>query len=239
MITVRDRQIISFLQAWGFWLYKDITKKFFPSEVAACNRLKKLSERGWITIESIRSFYLSQNINDSSLHLMVDNKKIVKLNNKHKIIKRNPSLWKLKQRLILLSLKDRLENILGQTAVFKEEVTVRPTFYNGDYEPLPDFYIKGEGYKLAVELDLHLRRNCFRHLKMAQYEGSSFTHVLYFITNNRRMTSFVRDFRCRRYVTIAHYSNVKELICYRYGIISLDEWLEKDFLNPRSTSPRF
>ena len=238
MITIRDRQIIGFLQAWGFCLYKDITKKFFPSEVAACNRLKKLSDKGWITIEPIRSFYLSRNINESSLHLMGDNKKIVKLNNKHKIIKRKPSLWKLEQQLILLSMKDRLESALGQTAVFKDEVTIRPTFYNGDYEPLPDFYIKGENYKLAVELDLHLRRNSRYHLKMAQYEGSSFTHVLYFITNNRRMTSFVRDFRCRRHVAIAHYSDVKELICYRYGIISLDEWLEKD-LNPRSTSPRF
>ena len=237
MITVRDRQIISFLQAWGFWLYKDITKKFFPSEVAACNRLKKLSERGWITIEPIHFFYLSKNINPLSLHLMGDNKKIVKLNNKHKIIKRKPSRWKLEQRLILLSMKDRLESTLSQTAVFKDEVTVRPTFYNGDYEPLPDFYIKGENYKLAVELDLHLRRNCFRHLKMAQYEGSSFTHVLYFITNNRKMSSFVRDFRCREYVAIAHYSNVEELICYRYGIISLDEWLRED-LNPRSPSPR-
>ena len=88
MITTRDRQIIGFLQTWGFWLYKDITKKFFPSEVAACNRLKKLSERGWITIEPIRFFYLSRNINDSSLHLMGDNKKIVKLNNKHKKRKR-------------------------------------------------------------------------------------------------------------------------------------------------------
>ena len=67
---------------------------------------------------------------------------------------------------------------------------------------------------------------------------SSFTHVLYFIINNRRMTSFVKDFKYRRYIAIAHYSDVKELISYRYGIISLDEWLEKD-LNPRSKSRRF
>lgn len=227
MITRRDEQIISFLQNWDFCLYKDITKKFFPSEVAACNRLKKLRDSGWITIEPIHSFYSSRNINAFSLHLMGDNKKIVRLNNKHRIIKKKTSKWKFEKRLILLSLKERLENFLGQKAIFKDEVFVRPTFYNGDYEPLPDFYIKGEGYKLAVELDLHKQKNIFYRLKLSEYKESSFTHVLYFITNNKRMTSFVKDFRSKWYIAIAHYNDIKELISYRYGNISLDEWLEK------------
>ena len=238
MITTRDKLIIDLLQRQGFCFYKDITKKFFPSEVSACNRLKKLSEKGWITIEPIHSFDFFKTIDNCSLHLIGDNKKIVRLNDKHKISKRKPSQWQMKQQVVLFSLKERFENTLGQTAIFKNEINVKPTFYNGDYEPLPDFYIKGENYKLAVELDLHLRRNSRYHLKMSQYEGSSFTHVLYFITNNRRMSSFVRDFKFRRYIAIAHYSDVKELISYRYGIISLDEWLEKD-LNPRSKSRRF
>lgn len=50
MITERDKLIIDFLQDHDFYFYKDITKKFFPSEVATCNRLKKLRDRGWITI---------------------------------------------------------------------------------------------------------------------------------------------------------------------------------------------
>ena len=238
MITERDKLIIDFLQGQDFCFYKDITKRFFPSEVAACNRLKKLSNKGWITIESIRSTNLSDIMDDNcSLHLIGQNKKIVRLNSKHKIIKRPVSRWQIKRQVVLFSLKERLENFLGQRAVFKNEISVKPTFYNGDYEPLPDFYIKGENYKLAVELDLHLRRNSFYHLKMSQYEGSSFTHVLYFITNNRRMTSFVKDFKSRKYIAIAHYSNVKELISHRYGIISLDKWLEKN-LNPRSKSSR-
>lgn len=238
MITVRDRQIIGFLQDRDFCLYKDITKKFFPSEVAACNRLKKLSDRGWITIEPIRYFYLSKNINPLPLQLMGDIKKIVRLNKKHRIIKRKPSLWRIEQQLILFSMKERLENMLGQTAIFKHEVTVKPTFYNGDYEPLPDFYVKGENYKLAVELDLHLRRNSLYHLKMSQYEGSSFTHILYVVSNIKKMNYFLRDFKYRRYIGIAHYSDVEEIMSYRYGKISLDKWLRED-LNPRSPSPRF
>ena len=235
MITRRDKQIINLLQEQDFCLYKDITKKFFPSEVAACNRLKKLKDSGWITIEPIRSFYVSKNINDLSLHLMGDNKKIVRLNNKHKIIKRKISRWKMEQQLILFSLKDRLENFLGQTAVFEHEVSVKPTLYNGDYEPLPDFYLKGERYKLAVELDLHLKRNSRYHLKMAEYGGSSFTHVLYVVTNIRKMTYLIKTFKSRRYIAIAHYSDVEDLISYRYGQISLGEWLEKN-LKPSSCS---
>ena len=238
MITVRDREIINLLQDREFCLYKDITKKFFPSEVSACNRLKKLSDRGWITIEPIRYFYLLKNVNPLSLHLMGDIKKIVRLNAKHRIIKRKPSPWRIEQQLILCSIKERLENILNQASVFKHEVIARPTFYNGDYEPLPDFYIQGERYKLAVELDLHLRRNSRYHLKMSQYKGSSFTHVLYFISNIKRMNSFLRDFKYRKYIGIAHYFDVEEIMSYRYGKISLDKWLEKD-INPRSKSRQF
>ena len=228
MITERDKQIIDLLQEQGFCFYKDITKKFFPSEVAACNRLKKLSLKGWITIEPIHSTNLSSIIDDNcSLHLMGQNKKIVRLNDKHKIIKRKVSRRKIKNQLVLLSLKERLENFLSQVAVFKHEVKVKPTFYNGDYEPLPDFYLKGENYKLAVELDLHLKRNSRYNLKIAEYGKSSFTHVLYFVTNAKKMNSLIRDFSYRQYVGIAHYSNEQEIFCYRYGRVTLDDWLKK------------
>ena len=227
MITGRDRQIINLLQDRGFCLYKDITKKFFPSEVSACNRLKKLRDKGWLIIEPINSFYHSNNINDLSLHLMGDNKKIIRLNNKHKVIKGKQSRWKMEQQLILFSLKERLESFLGQTAVFKNEIIIKPTFYNGDYEPLPDFYINCENYKLAVELDLHLRRNSRYHSKIDKYMASSFTHVLYVLTNMRKVGSFIKAFRHRKYVSMIHYSNEKKVISYWYAEIPLSEWLRK------------
>lgn len=106
----------------------------------------------------IPSFYFSHNIDDESLHLIENNKKIIKLNNKHKIMKRKISQSRIKRQLILFSLKERLENFLNQKAVFEHEIIVKPTFYNGDYEPFPELYIQGEGYKLAIELDLHLKK---------------------------------------------------------------------------------
>lgn len=229
MITERDKRIIDLLQEQNICFYKDITKKFFPSEVAACNRLKKLSAKGWITIEPVRSANLLSIMDDNcSLHLISHNKKIVRLNDKHKTIKRKVSRRKIKHRIVLLSLKERLENFLGQVAVFKSEVEVKPTFYNGDYEPLPDFYLKGENYKLAVELDLHLQRNSRYHLKIAKYGKSSFTHVLYFVTNAKKMSPLIRDFSYRKYVGIACYNNEQEILCHRYGRVSLDEWLKKN-----------
>ena len=161
------------------------------------------------------------------MHLIGQNKKIVRLNSKHKIIKRPVSRWKIKRQVVLFSLKERLENFLGQRAVFKNEISVKPTFYNGDYEPLPDFYLKGRNYNLAVELDLHLKRNSRYHLKIAEYGKSRFTHVLYFVTNIKKMNSLIRTFNYRKYVGIAHYTNEQEIFCYRYGVIALDEWLKK------------
>ena len=144
----------------------------------------------------------------------------------------------MRQKLVLYSIKERLEKLLGETAVFKDELIAKPTFYNGDYEPLPDFYIKGEGYKLAVELDLHLIRNSRYHLKMSEYGGSSQSHILYVVTNAKKITRFIEDFRSYKYVGITHYFDVKKLMSYRYGEISLCEWLKKD-LNPRSKLRRF
>ena len=227
MITRRDRQIFFLLEEQYFCLYKDITKKFFPSEVAACNRLKKLRDKGWITIEPIRSSHFLKFMDDCSFHLIGDNKKIVRLNNKHKLLKKKVTQWRIKHQFVLFSLKERLEKLLGQKAVFEHELYVKPTFYNGDYEPLPDFYMEGESYKLAVELDLHLQRNSRYRLKMTEYEKSSFTHVLYFVTNIKKMNSFIRDFKYKRYVGIAHYFDERNLISHICGPISLDEWLKQ------------
>ncbi|MDE0118804.1 MAG: hypothetical protein OXM55_02205 [Bdellovibrionales bacterium] len=238
MITGRDRRIINFLQDRDFCLYKDITTKFFPSEVSACNRLKKLSDRGWITIEPIQHFYLSKDIKLLSLHLMGDNKKIVRLNRKHKIIKRGVSCWKTEQQLILFSLKERLENILGHRADLNMRSLRDLHFTMGTMSLCLIFILKVKVISWPVELNLHLRRNSRYNLKMSQYEGSSQSYVLYIVTNAKKITRFIKNFRSYKYVGIAHYFDVQKLISYWYGEISLCEWLKKD-LNPRSPSPRF
>jgi len=143
MITSRDRQIINLLQERDFCLYKDITRKFFPSEESASNRLRKLRDKDWISIEPIHFFYLSNNINDLSLHLMGDNKKIVRLNRKHKITKKKAS-----------------------------------------------------------------------RSKMSKYKKSNQSHILYVVTNAKKITRFIKDFRSYKYVGITHYFDIEKLMSY-------------------------
>ena len=228
ILTERDNLIISLLQQQDFCFYKDIEKNFFPSSAAASLRLKKLKQKGLISIESIHSSKFNKIMDKSSMPFIENNKKVVYLNNKFKIIKRKTSNWKIKHQLLLFSLKERLEKLLEEKVFFENDIRdLRETLYNGKREPLPDLYIKGEDYKLAIELELHIKSKGRYFRKTSEYRNSRFTHVLYFVTNIKKMDYFIRSFKSYRYIGIAHYGRVDELICYWYGKLSLLDWLKK------------
>ena len=228
ILTERDKQIIAILQQQDFCFYRDITKTFFSSDTSASIRLKKLKEQGWITIEPIFSPKFKKIMDNSSMPFIGNNKKVVRLNNKFKILKRKASRWKIKHQLLLFSLKERLEKLLGKEAIFENDIRdLKETMYNGKWEPLPDFYFKGENYRLAVELELHIKSRGRYYLKTSEYRNSRFTHVLYFVTNIKKMDSLLKAFKFYKYLGIAHYGRVDELICHRYGKLSLFEWLKK------------
>ncbi|MCZ0931773.1 MAG: winged helix-turn-helix domain-containing protein [Oligoflexia bacterium] len=228
ILTERDNRIINVLQQQDFCFYKDIANKFFSSETSASLRLKKLKEKGFIRIESIYSPSFNKIMDTASMPFIGGNKKVIRLNNKYKLIKRKPSYWKIKHQLLLFSLKERLEKLLGHSAVFENDIrNLRDTLYNGKWEPLPDFYIKGEDYKLAVELELHIKSKGRYWRKTSDYRNSRFTHVLYVVTNVKKVNSLIRSFKHYKYIGIAHYSREDELTNFWYGKLSLLEWLKK------------
>ena len=125
-------------------------------------------------------------------------------------------------------MRERLEKLLAETSFFENDIRdLRETMYNGKWEPLPDFYIKGKDYKLAVELEVHIKSKGRYYLKSSEYNNSRFSHVLYVVTNIRKMDSLIKAFKFYKYIGIAHYGSVEELICHRYGKIALVEWLKK------------
>ena len=58
----------------------------------------------------------------SSLLFIGGNKKVIRLNNKYKVIKRKPSYWKIKHQLLLFSLKERLEKLLENASFFENDI---------------------------------------------------------------------------------------------------------------------
>ena len=228
ILTERDNRIIRLLQKQDFCFYKDIANKFFSSEPSASLRLKKLKEKGVIRIEPIYSSSFNKIMDKSSLLFIGGNKKVIRLNNKYKVIKRKPSYWKIKHQLLLFSLKERLEKLLKNASFFENDIRdLKYTLYDRTREPLPDFFIKGEDYKLAIELELHLKSKRRYWLKVSDYNRSSYTHVLYVVTNMKKVDSLTSSFKYYKYMGIAHYSRVDELTSFWYGKISLLEWLNK------------
>ena len=104
---------------------------------------------------------------------------------------------------------------------------LKNTFYDRTFEPLPDFYFKGEDFKLAVELEISLKSQGRYFLKMGEYRKSSFTHVLYIVTHSKKITRLIKTFQYEKHIAMAHYIKPEEVICYRYGELSLEEWLGK------------
>ena len=226
-LTERDKLIIETLRDQEFCFYKDICKRFFPSKSSASQSLKRLIDSGHIILEPIEKF--EGNIfDDLSVSLFAKNHFVVCLRDKYKLMKRTPSVWKKKHQLLLFSIKERLEKLLGTEAVFENQIRdLKQTLYNGDYEPLPDLYLKGENYKLAVELELNLKSQGRYFLKIAEYKNSRFTHVLYVATHIKSLQRLLRTFRYRKYIAISHYSEVENVFSHRYGKQSLLKWLKE------------
>ena len=227
-LTLRDKLIIETLRNQEFCLYKDIKNKFFSSKTSASNRLNKLKEGGFLVIEDIKPSYMKEPLDNSTLGLVGRNLKIISLSEKCYLQKRIPSVWKKRHQLLLFSVREKLEKSLGVEALLENEIRdLKETLHNVDYEPLPDFYIKGEGYKLAVELELSLKSQGRYFLKLSEYKNSRFTHVLYVSTHIKSLQRLLRTFRFRRYIGITHFSEVETVTSHRYGKQSLIDWLKE------------
>lgn len=227
-LTTRDKLIIDLLQNQEFCFYKDICQKFFPSKSSASQSLKRLVQSGHIVVDTADKLRKSH-LDDLSCSLISNNQSIVYLGHKYKLLKRRPSFWKQTHQLFLFSLKERLEVLLKTDAVFENQIRdLKNTLYSSINEPLPDFYLKGDSFKLAIEFELNLKSQDRYFLKMAEYRRSSFTHVLYVSTHIRKIQRLVKTFRYRNYIAISHYSDIEEVMSHRYGKLSLLEWLEKE-----------
>ena len=228
ILTKRDKLIIDTLQKQDFCFYKDIQKKFFSSDFSASHRLNCLKKHGYISIEPLSSLKFKKKLDSSAIEVIGRNLKIISLSDEYKSLRRKISPWKKTHQILLFSLKERLERLLKIEAVFENQIkNLKHSFYDRNFEPLPDFYLKGEDFKLAVELELSLKSQSCYFLKISEYRKSSFTHVLYIVTNAKKITRLIRTFQYNKYMAMAHYTKPEEVTSYRYGELSLLEWLGK------------
>ena len=228
ILTKRDERIIETLKEQDFCFYKDIEKSFFPSKYSAYKRLNNLEKHGYISIKPLRILYLAKDLDSSCLNFIGIHRKYICLDEKDDLLRRKISKWKIRHQLLLFSLKNRLERVVNETGCFENKLKdLRHTLYDRTFEPLPDFYFKGEDYKLAVELELHLKSKNRYALKMSEYRKSSYSHVLYVVANAKKITSLVRAFRYHKYIGITHYTKPEEIVSYWHGNISLCEWVKK------------
>lgn len=228
ILTERDKLIIDTLKNQDFCFYRDIQKRFFSSDSSASHRLSRLRKSGYIVIEPFSSLNLNNSVDSSALEVIGRNSKVIRLSDKGGFFRRKTNPWKKTHQILIFSVKERLENILGTEAVFESQVKdLKRTLYNRTFEPLPDFYFKGEGFKLAVELELHTKSQSRYSFKMSEYRKSSYSHVLYVVTHAKKIDPLITAFKYKKFVGITHYAREDEVISYRYGNLSLLEWLRK------------
>ena len=228
ILTKRDKLIISAVKEQDFCFYNDIKNKFFPSAVSASHRLNHLKESGYICIDNLSSVDFKKKLDSSSIETLGKRYKVISLPEESHCLRRRVSSWKKTHQLLLFSLKESLRKFLGVEPLFDTRLKdSRYTFYDRGFEPLPDLYVHGKDYKLAVELELNLKSKKRYSLKMSDYRKSSYSHVLYVVTEAKKITNLIRHFKHYKYAGIAHYAGLTELVSYRYGNIALLEWLKK------------
>ena len=228
VLTKRDELIIETLKEQDFCFYKDIEKSFFASKYSAYKRLNDLEKNGYISIKPFKLLYLEKDLDSSCLNFIGVHRKYICLNPKDELLRRKISKWKIKHQLLLFSLKNRLEKLLNATGVFENKLKdLKYTLHDRAFEPIPDFYFKQKDYKMAVELELHLKSKNRYSLKVSEYRKSSYSHILYVVANAKKISNLVKAFRYYKYIGITHYAKPEEVISYWYGNISLSNWLKK------------
>ena len=226
-LTERDNRIINLLKHQEFCLYKDIKNKFFPSRSSASKSLKRLVDRGYIAFEPLEK-YKKNTLDELVLNSFSANQLVIRLGETSKSFTRKPSEWKKRHQILLFSVKDRLEKLLGVPAYFDNQIRdLKYTLYERMDEPLPDLFLKGDGYKLAIELELHIKAKRRYSLKKSAYNRSSFTHVLYVIPHANKITKLIKDFKYYRFFGLSHYFNLNEVSSFWHAKVPLKEWLNK------------
>ena len=132
-----------------------------------------------------------------SLSIIGANRKIIYLKKSHLSNWEHlrQSRFKINHQVLLFSLKDQLEKVLHLPAVFENEIKERRgTLESGDHEPYPDLYLKGDKFKLAVELELHVKSKNRYDLKTVNYSNSSYSHVLYVVGTLKRKNQLLEYF---------------------------------------------
>ena len=230
-LSERDKAIMNFIRKQDFCLYKDILKKFFPSYASCSRRLNKLSEKGYLVIEPINIENLMKVLDTENLDFIARDNRIVYLKRSHlsnyEYLKFSRS--KINHQVLLFSLKEKLQSILKAPAFFENEIREnRYTLESGGHEPYPDFYFKGEDFKLAVELELNIKSKNRYDLKTIDYSNSSFSHVLYVVGFLKMKDRLLEFFAYKDGIGIAHYAEPENVFSYSHGKTSLTSWLKKE-----------
>ena len=225
----RDKLVIEALINQDYCFYKDICRKFYPSLSSASHGLKRLIEGGYISVESVKSIKRNETLDDLSFNFLRNNKKALRLGERYKVLRGKVSPWKKTHQLLLFSLKERLERLLGTRALFENQIRdLKETLYNGKHEPVPDLYFKGEDFKLAIELELNIKVKRRYFLKMSEYRNSSYSHVLYVTANAKKMDKLIRNFAYGKYIAVSHYIRIEEeIFSNSYGRMTLLEFLKR------------
>ena len=230
-LNQRDKDIMNYIRKQDFCFYKDILKKFFPSYASGSRRLNKLQKNGYLRMESVREKNVLKNLDKRSLNLVERSHKIISLKKSHldsyEYLRLNQA--KITHQIVLFALKEQLEKMLYVPAVFDNEIKERKgTLESGDHEPYPDLYFEGRDFKLAVELELHIKSQNRYDLKIIDYRNSSYSHVLYVVGTLRKKEKLLEYFAYKDGIGVSHYGEPEIVFSYSYGKLSLLEWLRKE-----------
>jgi len=239
-LTDRDWGLLAYLEEQGFATQDQLSKEFFNSKVTCRLRLGKLGEHGYIERTTLPEALRIQRLNSKSaifphiLNLNVSrNTPLYYINRSYsKGFGKSRKLFKpnlVIHQLILNEVRSFLDKTLSPKWLLNDPrlALLSDIQYGRNREIIPDLSYEWDEHKVAIELERTCKSAHRYSLKLHEFRDSIYSHVIYYYTRETILKSLIRRSERNRQVAFAHYKAPNELYSPAFGVLTLNEFIEK------------
>ncbi len=236
----RDWEVLSFLEQQGYATFNQLEKRYFSSKQHCSIRLKKLRAHGYIeTNRPIELFLSPQERKEGKLFPYLaeyhfhHRTQIYCLSRAFRtkyafsdtLLKRQIVI----HQLLLNDLRTRLEKEIEPESILNDpKIKVVTRVEMGRHEEIrPDLSFESKGFKAAIELERTIKSKSRYYEKFLYYDSSVYTHVIYYITDRRKIEPFLKLTRQFKKIAVGYSREPEELYHNLYGRIDLKNFLLK------------
>ncbi len=230
VLQKRDRKLLVFLKDQRFCTFPQLRRHFFSSNASCEVRLSKLRKAGFLYSLSFSELL---NLCKKRSGLMVLRQIGVKPRSKiytSRKLKKVFSSHFLIHQFVLESIFFQLKKSFPHNVfIFPTDLEkMKSSFLSRKKEPVCDFSMECEEFKLAVEIESTMKSKNRYSRRLNDYLNSIYTHALYVYITKKHKKTLRNELQKADKIGLCHYTDPFEIETFRWGVLSLKTWLKKE-----------